>query len=627
MRRCFDRPNCWSACPAVGTLRHSTDCLRKFHFAAAAAAAASQCRAPSADEESSTIALLRRCAETSDLRRGRVAHARLIITGSLTLPSSLFLTNHILNMYVKCGESISAFDVFDEMPQRNVVSWSAVVAGFAQSGRAQEAVSLFVRMLREGSVTPNEFTLVSALHACSLLEQASSSLAYQIYGYIIRAGFESNIYLMNAFMTSLIRKGRLLEAVEVFNKCRERDIVSWNTIMSGYLQYSYSGIPGFWGWMVHEGVKPDSFTFANMLTGLAALSDLKMGLQVHTQLIKCGHGSEICVGNSLVDMYLKNCRLEEAFSAFNEMPSRDVLSWTQMASGCLQHGEPGKALELVAEMKAMGIRPNKFTLATALSACANIASLEEGQKVHGVRIKLGHDVDACVDNALIDMYAKSGSMDGARRVFRSMASWTVVSWTTMIMGCAQNDQAREALDVFEEMRREGVDPNEVTLVCVLYACSQGGFVEEGWNYFSSMTEIFGIHPIEDHYVCMVILLGRAGRIKEAEQLILGMPFKPGLLIWQTLLGACLAQGDTETAKRAAENALDLDRKDPSTYVLLSNMFAGSSDWNSVGALRELMATRDVKKASGSSWIGLENGGLRINHQGDMMEERGTAMSG
>lgn len=552
MHWCLARPNCWSARRAVGSRRHSEHRLRNLHLAAAAAAAvSSHHQAPAANEESSAIALFRRCAGTSDLRRGRAAHGRLITAGSLTLPSSPFLANHILNMYVKCGDFTSAFDLFDEMPHRNVVSWSALVAGLAQSGRADEAVSLFVLMLGEGSVAPNEFTLVSALQACSLLEQTCGSLAYQIYGYIIRAGFESNVYLMNAFLTSLIRKGRFLEAVEVFDKCKERDVVSWNTIMSGYLQYSYSGIPGFWGWMSREGVKPDSFTFANMLTGLAALPDLKMGLQVHTQLIKCGHGSEICVGNSLVDMYLKSRRLEEAFSAFDEMPCRDVLSWTQMASGCLQCGEPGKALELVAEMKAIGIRPNKFTLATALNACANMASLEEGEKIHGLRIKLGQDVDACADNALIDMYAKSGSMDGAWGVFRSMRDRTVVSWTTMVMGCAQNGWAREALDVFEEMRREAVDPNEVTLVCVLYACCQGGFVEEGWNYFSSMTEIFGICPIEDHYVCVVMLLGRAGRAKEAEELILGMPFKPGLLVWQTLLSACLVQGDIETAKRAA----------------------------------------------------------------------------
>ncbi|PKI71757.1 hypothetical protein CRG98_007890 [Punica granatum] len=505
-------------------------------------------------------------------------------------------------MYIKCGDSESAVALFDEMPHRNVVSWSALIAGFAQSGRAEEAVFLFARMLRESSVMPNEFTLVSALHACSLVEHGSSSLAYQIYGYVIRVGFETNVFLVNAFLTGLIRKGRLPEAVEVFDKCKERDVVSWNTIMSGYLQHSYSGIPGFWGRMIHEGVKPDNFTFANMLTGLAALLDLDMGLQVHAQLVKCGHGCEICVGNSLVDMYLKNRRLEEAFRAFDEMLARDVLSWTQMASGCLQCGEPGKAIELVAEMKVMGIRPNKFTLTAALNACANIASLEEGKKAHGMRIKLGHDIDVCVDNALIDMYVKCGSMDSAWGVFRSIRDQTVVTWTTMIMGCAQNGQAREALNLFDDMRREGVDPNEVTLVCVLYACSQGGFVEEGWNYFSSMTETFGICPIEDHYVCVVSLLGRAGRIKEAEELILGMPFKPGLLIWQTLLGACLVQGDRETAKRAAENALELDGNDPSTYVLLSNMFAGSSDWYGVGMLRQLMETREVKKVPGSSWI-------------------------
>ncbi|KAF8389554.1 hypothetical protein HHK36_024070 [Tetracentron sinense] len=563
-------------------------------------------------EEDKYSTLLQRCAKTSSLDHGKAFHAKFI---KESLLSSLFLHNHLLNLYVKCGNLVQGLQLFEEMPERNVVSWSALVAGLVQHNCPNEALSLFHRMQRSG-IKPNEFTLVSALNACSLSE--NSTQAYQIYAWIVRLGFESNVFLTNAFLTALIRHGKLGEAAELFIKCLERDVVSWNALIAGYLQFSYSEVPVFWCRMNRGGIKPDNFTFASVLTGLAALSDLEMGLQVHAQLIKSGHGDEICVGNSLVDMYLKNRKLFDGSKAFDEMRQRDVISWTQMAAGCLNNGEPGKALRVIQDMKIVGINPNKFTLATALNACANLASLEEGEKAHCLRIKLGDDVDVCVDNALLDMYAKCGCMDGAWGVFQLMNDHSVISWTTLIMGFAQNGHAREALEVFKRMLLEHVEPNYITFICVLYACSQGGFIEDGWAYFSSMTSDHGIIPGEDHYACMVDLLGRAGQIREAEDLILSMPFQPGVLVWQTLLGACRVHGDLETGKRAAEHAFSMDKQDPSTYVLLSNIFADSSNWGGVGKLRELMETRDVKKMPGCSWIEVTgNRPLLRSHEGSI----------
>lgn len=553
-----------------------------------------------ATEEEVYSNLLQKCAKNLKLLNGRAIHARFV-KGST--PLSLFLQNHLLNMYVKSGDVLGGLKVFEEMPQKNVVSWSAVIAGFIQNGCAERALSLFSRMHSEGVTKPNEFTLVSALQACSLAENATQ--AYQIYALIVRLGFESNIFLVNAFLTALVRHGKLAEALEFFGKCPDKDIVSWNTMMGGYLQFSYREVPGFWCCMNYKGIKPDNFTFATVLTGLADLSHLQLGLQVHGQLVKSGYGDEICVGNSLVDMYIKNQRLGESFRAFDEMPQKDVCSWSQMAAGCLQCGQPRKALAVIAQMKKIGVKPNRFTLATALNACASMASLEEGKQIHSLRIKLGNDIDVCVDNALLDMYAKCGCMGSVWGVFRSMNDCTVISWTTLIMACAQNGQAKEALEMFDEMRKRGVEPNYITFICVLYACSQGGFVNEGWKYLSSMTKDYGISPGEDHYACMVNLLGRAGLIKEAKDLILSMPFQPGALVWQTLLSACQIHGDVETGKLAAELAIQQDKKDPSTYVLLSNMFAGLNNWDGVGNLRELMESRDVKKVPGSSWIEIE----------------------
>ncbi|PHU24627.1 hypothetical protein BC332_09734 [Capsicum chinense] len=551
------------------------------------------------EEESKYSNVLRECVATSRLDNASAIHAKMLKNpGSM---SSLYLHNHLLNAYVKCGDTANGLKLFDEMTEKNVVSWTALIAGFVQKGFPIEAFSLFTRMHRSGA-KPNEFTFVSALHACSFVDRLSLTNAYQVYGLITRLGLESNVYLVNAFLTTLIRHGRLDEALMVFQRCSNKDIVTWNAMLGGCMQFCCSEVPRLWYRMIREGVVPDNFSFASVLTGLAEVFVLDLGLQVHAQLVKSGHGSEMCVGNSLVDMYLKNRSLVEGFKAFEEICFKDVCSWTQMAAGCLNCDEPIEALRVIGEMRRAGVMPNKFTLATAFSVCANTASFEEGEKVHGLRIKLGDDIDVCVDNALLDMYAKCGCMDGAFMVFQSMSEHTTVSWTTMIMGYAQNGHPRRALEIFHQMREEGGEPNYITFICVLYACSQGGLIDEGWKYFTSMSDDYGILPGEDHYACMVNLLGRGGRIREAEELILSMPFQPGLLVWQTLLGASRLHGDMETAKRAAERALQVDKVDPSIYVLLSNTFAGLQNWDGVGTVREMMHSRDVKKVPGSSWF-------------------------
>ncbi|KAL8464808.1 hypothetical protein ACS0TY_034347 [Phlomoides rotata] len=545
--------------------------------------------------------ILRDCVEISNLRKAKTVHAKLIKTSEQETDFR-FIHNLLIHAYVKCGDVINGRQVFEKMPDKNVVSWTVLIAGFVRKGFPIETVSLFSDMHRS-SIRPNEYTFVSVLQACSFAESLHLICALQIFALIIRLGFEGNVYLVNAFLTILIRHGKLDEAIQVFQGCFNRDIVSWNTIFDGFLKFSCDYIPGFWRKMLSEAIKPDNFTYATVLTGLAELSNLETGLKVHALLVKSGYGAEMCVGNALVDMYLKSQRLNDGFAALAEMPLKDVCSWTQMAAGCLNYGKPVEALRVIGEMRRAGVGPNKFTLATGLNACANMSSLDEGLKVHTLVIKLGDDVDVCVDNALLDMYSKCGCMDAAFRVFGSMSERSVVSWTTMIMGCAQNGRSAEALQIFEDMKKvDGVKPNHITMICVLYACSQGGYIDRGLEYFSSMREEYGVVPEEGHYVCVVNLLGRAGRIKEAEEFILQLPFRPSVAIWQTLLGACRVHGDIETAKRAAEQAVAIDDKDASTYVLLSNTFADVENWSSVGALRQWLDNRDIKKMPGSSWL-------------------------
>ncbi|KAL9241958.1 hypothetical protein vseg_016008 [Gypsophila vaccaria] len=499
---------------------------------------------------------------------------------------------------MKFSDFDSAVHVLDEMSLRNVVSWTTVISGFVRHGFPEKGLCFFSSMLRD-AVRPNEFTLVATLNACSF--GCFGNGAYGIYALVIKLGFECNVFIRNAFLTALIKDGVLKDAIKAFDGYLDKDIVSWNAMISGYLQFSPSEIPGFLLRMIRDGMRPDDFTFSTVFSGLAELKYELFGMQVHGQLVKYGHGSETCVGNSVLDMYLHFGNFVDGLKAFQEIGCKNVLSWTTMATRCLSYGAPNKALEVLLKMKITGVIPNRYSIATTFKACANIASLNEGEKAHSMRIKLGSEMDSCVDNALLDMYAKCGCMDKAMKVFRCMNDRTIVTWTTMVMGFAQNGLPQKALESFDEMVNEGFEPNYVTFVCVLYACSQAGLVEEGWKYFSSMSRL-GILPGEDHYICMVDLLGRAGRVKEAEDLILKMPFKPGALVWQSLLGSCHIHGDIEIGKRTAASLMHLNQSGASTYVMLSNMFAGLSNWEGSEALRDIMQSRKMSKNPGASSV-------------------------
>ncbi|XP_062183655.1 pentatricopeptide repeat-containing protein At4g33170-like [Phragmites australis] len=544
-------------------------------------------------------ALLQRSAAAADHRLAASLHAALHKSGLLA--SHLFLCNHLLIAYFRSRLHRHGLRLLDEMPRRNAVSWSAAIAGLAQGDRPRDALALFRRM-RSARCPPNEFALVSALNASSFVGGAGAGRARQLYALAVRLGFESNVFLMNAFLAAMVRHGQLADAVQLFDSSCARDIVSWNTLLAGFARHWCVQVWILWRRMAREVVGADGFSFSTVLSGLAASVSLGSGLQVHAQLVKSGFGADAYVGNSLVEMYMKNKCLVDGTRAFTEIRRRDVVSWTEMAAGCLHCGEPAKAIGVLSDMMLDGVMPNNFTFATAANACALLTNLDQGRKVHGCVIKLGDDSDVGVNNALIDMYAKCGSVSCAYSVFQSMQLRPVISWTSMIMGFAQNGRAREAVDVFDDMLLEGVTPNHVTLICLLYACSQGGFVNEGWIYFNAMKDKFGVEPREDHYACMVHLLGKAGHIEEAEELISQMPFRPGVLVWQALLGACHLHGNEAAGKRAAEHALALEKEDPSTYMLLSNMLAGRQNWDGAGSARRLMGDTEIMKLPGSTWF-------------------------
>jgi pentatricopeptide repeat protein len=207
-----------------------------------------------------------------------------------------------------------------------------------------------------------------------------------------------------------------------------------------------------------------------------------------------------------------------------------------------------------------------------------------------------------VENALVTMYSKCGTIDDALKLFDAMICRDIISWNAMITGYAQHGRCLESLNLFEQMQSRCIKPNEISFVGVLSACSHAGLVDEGWHYYSSMRLDHGIVPGVEHYACMVDLLGRAGQLDKAENLMNDMPFGPNAFVCRTLLGACRVHGNLEVGKRVAECLIELDPQDAATYVTLSNIYAAAGRWETATKVRKMMKDRGVRKDPGFSWI-------------------------
>lgn len=307
----------------------------------------------------------------------------------------------------------------------------------------------------------------------------------------------------------------------------------------------------------------------------------------------------------MISGYARNGLKVEAFRLFHRSPYKNLFAWTALISGLVQSGNGVDGFHVFVEMRREGVSiTDPLVLSSVVGACANLALWELGKQVHGLVIALGYESCLFISNALVDMYAKCSDLVAAKCIFCEMGRKDVVSWTSIIVGTAHAGLAEEALGLYDEMVLAGVKPNEVTFVGLIYACSHVGLVSKGRALFKSMVDDFGIRPSLQHYTCLLDLLSRSGHLEEAENLIRTMPFNPDEPTWAALLSACKHHGNTQMAVRIADHLLNLKPEDPSTYILLSNIYAGAGMWENVSEVRKLMMVKEVKKEPGYSCIDL-----------------------
>lgn len=544
--------------------------------------------------------MLQMCVDTKALTEAKMIHEHMIRNEILL---DIFLGNHLINMYSKFGEIEIARQVFDKMPLRNLVSWSSMVAGYAQSGHCREALQMFCRMLYE-DFKPNQFAFASVLRGCSNLGEVE--FGKQVYAYIIKKGCGLDSVLGSAVVNMFVKCGCIEFALDVFDRLPHRSLTAWTTMIVGYNQHGNDRESlKLFCQMRETGMYLDQFVFSSVLRTIGSLMDLELGKQIHCLVTKSGFCSDVSALTPIVDMYAKCKDVEDARKVFDRMPERNVVSWCSMMAGYGDNGDTNEVQSLFKTMQEMGLTPNEFVFSSVLNACAIAGALKQGKQVHAYFIKMGLMLDPCGGSALVTMYARSGSIEDAREIFDTMLERDVAAWTTMIVGYAQHGLGMEALGLFEDMQAAGVKPNHITFVGVLSACSHVGLVNEGRQYFSSISSS-DIVPTADHYACMVDILGRAGCLDEAQSLISQMPFEPNALIWRTLLSACRVHGNIELGKRAAECILGLEPDDDATYVLLSNMNAVIGNWDEAARIRKIMNDKGIKKEVGRSWIEVKN---------------------
>ncbi|KAB2022768.1 hypothetical protein ES319_D07G234200v1 [Gossypium barbadense] len=315
--------------------------------------------------------------------------------------------------------------------------------------------------------------------------------------------------------------------------------------------------------------------------------------------------------NVMITGYAKRGEMESARKLFNEVLKKDVVTWNAMIAGYVLSGECKKALEMFEEMKTVGERPDEVTMLSLLNACADLGDLQVGMKIHWSLSEMvsSSGFNVLLGNALIDMYAKCGSIGRALKVFQDMREKDVSTWNSVIGGLAIHGHAEESINLFTEMRRSKVRPNEITFVGVLVACSHAGRVNEGRQYFKLMRDGYNIEPNIRHYGCMVDMLGRAGLLDEAFKLIDSMVIEPNAIIWRTLLGACRIHGNVELGRRANARLLKIRRDESGDYVLLSNIYASKGEWDRVEKVRKIMDDTGVRKDPGYSLLEAEEKAL------------------
>ncbi|XP_029130749.1 pentatricopeptide repeat-containing protein At2g22070 isoform X2 [Cajanus cajan] len=491
------------------------------------------------------------------------------------------------------------------MSHRNMVSWTAMITGFAHNLRFQEALCSFCQMRTEGEIA-TQFALSSVLQACASL--GAIQFGTQVHCLVVKCGFSCELFVGSNLTDMYSKCGEVPDACKLFEEMPCKDEVLWTSMIDGYVKNGhFKKALTTYKKMVTDDVFIDQHVLCSTLSACSALKAFSFGKSLHSTIVKFGFECETFIGNALTDMYSKSGDMVSASNVFQINPGcRNIVSLTAIIDGYVEMDQIEKALSTFVDLRRRGIEPNEFTFTSLIKACANQAKLEHGSQLHGQVVKFNFDKDPFVSSTLVDMYGKCGLFNNSIQLFDEIENPNDIAWNTLVGVFAQHGLGRKAVQTFNGMIHRGLKPNAVTFVNLLKGCSHSGMVEDGLNYFYTMEKIYGVVPKEEHYSCVIDLLGRAGKFKEAEDFINNMPFEPNAFGWCSFLGACKIHGDKERAKIAANKLMRLEPENSGAHVLLSNIYAKEKQWEDVRSLRKMIKDGNINKLPGYSWVDIRN---------------------
>nr|KJB43706.1 hypothetical protein B456_007G212600 [Gossypium raimondii] len=542
----------------------------------------------------SIVSILSACSNLGDILLGQSIHAFVV---RRSFETNINVSNAVLAFYSDCPLLSTCFRLFKRMATKNTVSWNTLISGYVHSGQKDKANVILHQMQKEGGKL-DSVTLLSILSSYSESENFRKGTI--LHGYAIKTGWDSDVSLTNALISMYCNCEELDAGSLLFDAMPERSVVSWNSLMTGFRHYNLSNdVLVLFAQMVKENQRPNQVSILNLLPMCSMLSQ---GKSIHAFALRTGMIEETTVLTSLIFMYARFGKIKLSLLVFQTGKRCDISLWNAIMSVHVDTKNAKQAVAVFCEMLQISLEPDNITVLSLISSCVLLNSLNLADSVMAYIICKGFDKDVVVSNALIDLYARCGSIVVARLLFDYLFEKDAVSWSVMINGYRLHGDAEGALKLFSRMRLSGVSHDAITYLSLLSVCSHAGLVEEGQRVFNCMVED-GLSPRTEHYACMVDLLARAGHLHEAYNIVNRQPFKPSLGMLESLLGACKMYGNIEIGQRIFQMLFEMYPQNSESYVMLHNIYAAAGKWEDANTVRSIMEGRLLRKLPGFSLVG------------------------
>ncbi|KAJ8899893.1 hypothetical protein K2173_019596 [Erythroxylum novogranatense] len=564
--------------------------------------------------------------------QGKQLHARLVVYSET--PSN-FLASKVINFYARTNGISEARRVFDDIHQKNTFAYNAMLLAYALNSCPRDALIMFSSLACSAAdVRPDRYSVTCLLKSLSDSLIGDGSLVKEVHGFVLRNELDADVFVGNALVSYYSKYDKVDLARKVFDRMSERDVVTWNSMISGYSQGGfYEECKGLYREMVDSsGFMPDVVAVICVLQACGQSKDLTFGMEVHKYVIENQIKIDVSFCNALIGFYAKCGSLEYARELLDKMPEKDDVTYSAIISGYMVHGFVQKGLELFKEMESprlnvwnavisglvqnnshesaldlgrqmqtFGLRPNTVTLSSILCALSKFSNLKVGKETHCYAVKNSYDRNIYVATAIIDAYGKSGFLSGAQRIFDRSKGRSLIIWTAIVSAYAAHGDAKSALSLFDKMLISGIQPDPVIFTAVLTACAYCGMVDKAWEIFDSIKN-YGIQPTMEHYACMVGVLSKAERLSDATEFVRKMPIEPSAKVWGALLNGASVASNVELGEFVCEHLFQIEPENTGNYIIMANLYSEAGRWKQADEVREKMNQVGLRKIPGSSWI-------------------------